>query len=153
MKKQRLFALILALAMLLTLAPTAATATAVGADYCPSSPTGGHNWVWEEHEPTCTEDGYACMRCNLCGATTDYDPIGALGHSPLSVDAKEPTCEESGWHAGARCSRCRSRNPAASSRSITANSRSIRLFGCFIQSSPPGAYYASGFHKRTARAG
>ena len=106
MKKQRLFALIMALAMLLTLAPTAATATAVGADYCPASATGGHNWVWEEHEPTCTEDGYACMRCSLCGATTDYDPIGALGHSPLSVDAKEPTCEESGWHAGARCSRC-----------------------------------------------
>jgi hypothetical protein len=94
MKKQRLFALIMALAMLLTLAPTAATATAVGADYCPASATGGHNWVWEEHEPTCTEDGYTGMKCMRCdevyesgGMITpvitipDKEIIPALGHS------------------------------------------------------------------------
>ncbi len=49
-------------------------------------------------EATCTESA-KCERCGL-----NYG--NPLGHLPIKIDGKEPTCIENGWTEGSRCNRC-----------------------------------------------
>lgn len=49
-------------------------------------------------EATCTESA-KCERCGL-----NYG--NPLGHLPIKIAGKEPTCIENGWTEGSRCNRC-----------------------------------------------
>ena len=100
MKLRKCIALLLLLAMVLTLAPSVAYAEPpVGP--CPSQTAtrndGNHFWNHTGHkDPTCLDPGYDTYHCVYCGQDyTEYLP--ALGHywwGPQVV--KEPTCTEDG---------------------------------------------------------
>ena len=55
--------------------------------------------------PTCTEIGFAYVRCWLCDYSTSQ-VLPALNHDLKQYAAKAPTCTEKGWNAYEACSRC-----------------------------------------------
>ena len=58
--------------------------------------------------PTCIEAGYtAGSMCATCGGIIEAsEPLEALGHLPVPLEAVEPTCSENGLTEGRKCSRC-----------------------------------------------
>ena len=65
--------------------------------------------LWDEgtvvKAATCTEPGtirYTCTDCNL----TKDEEIPAKGHSPVTDEAVDPTCNDYGWTAGSHCEVC-----------------------------------------------
>lgn len=70
-------------------------------------PAGQHSWDDGDvtTEPTCTEAGVMTYTCYICG-TTDTKPIDALGHDPVTDEAVEPDCEDTGLTEGSHCARC-----------------------------------------------
>ena len=54
--------------------------------------------------PTCTEIGFAYVRCWLCDYSTSQ-VLPALNHDLKQYAAKAPTCTEKGWNAYETCSR------------------------------------------------
>ena len=56
--------------------------------------------------PTCTADGYTTVICHGCGDSYRTDPVPRLGHDLQAIEAKAPTCTESGWSDGTGCTRC-----------------------------------------------
>ncbi|MBR2511434.1 MAG: hypothetical protein IKE49_00045 [Firmicutes bacterium] len=82
-------------------------------------PAAGHSPVrTEAADPTCTKDGnIEGWTCSACGKHFDSETcdteipksdwiIPATGHSPVKVDAAEPTCTEEGHVEGWTCSVC-----------------------------------------------
>ena len=59
-------------------------------------------------KPTCTTAGKTVgEKCSGCGTVTvQQEDIEALGHDEQTVEAKAPTCTETGWDAYVTCSRC-----------------------------------------------
>ena len=55
--------------------------------------------------PTCTEIGFAYVRCWLCDYST-IQVLPVLNHDLKQYAAKAPTCTEIGWNAYETCSRC-----------------------------------------------
>lgn len=65
-----------------------------------------HDFQWVSMEPTCESDGYQGYVCSLCGQTSDFLPIPALGHLEGEwVLTDPPTCTETGLEESL-CSRC-----------------------------------------------
>lgn len=67
---------------------------------------GSHDWREEGRAPTCTQNGYQCLRCSVCKETARYMEIPATGHTPVDAAGREPTCTEPGLSAGVKCSVC-----------------------------------------------
>ncbi|MBR5423295.1 MAG: leucine-rich repeat domain-containing protein, partial [Clostridia bacterium] len=66
-----------------------------------------HTWeLTSTAVPTCTSVGTKTYTCIYCGAekTEDYAPV--LNHTPVNVDATEPTYDEHGYTAGVYCAQC-----------------------------------------------
>ena len=97
MKQRNLLAWLLALALVLTAVPTAWAATSIGANECPHSPDGHHQYVKVgEKAPTCTEPGYELYRCRYCRDEIKKD-VAPLGHAWGGWHVVlEPTCTEKG---------------------------------------------------------
>ena len=55
---------------------------------------------------SCTDDEVTEWYCLTCDETIKYVTGYALGHDIVEVDAKAPTCTETGLTAGQHCSRC-----------------------------------------------
>lgn len=70
-------------------------------------PALGHSWNgWTvEKEPNCTEEGQERNFCGRCGAV-EYRTIEPMGHTETVLQAKEPTCTETGLTEGKICSVC-----------------------------------------------
>ena len=87
-KMKRLFALVLALSMTMSL--LSVTAFAEGEEPC------AHEFSeWEETAATCTEAGSKTRTCALCGET-ESEEIPALGHSGEWIVKQEATCGAAG---------------------------------------------------------
>ncbi len=56
--------------------------------------------------PTCTAEGYTIYKCSRCDVTEKKDIVAALGHTPVAVPGKAPTCTEDGLTDGVKCSVC-----------------------------------------------
>ena len=77
-----------------------------------SSPIGHYmSGPWDVRtikEPTCTESGLKgrnyCQNWG-CDYAESYQPISALGHHMVTVEAKAATCTEIGWDAYSACDR------------------------------------------------
>ena len=56
--------------------------------------------------PTCTDGGCTTYTCSVCeyGYTADFTL--ALGHTEIELEAKEPTCTDTGLTVGKKCSAC-----------------------------------------------
>jgi hypothetical protein len=66
-----------------------------------------HTWSeWQEtQKATCTQRGIRTRKCTGCTATeTEYSE--PLGHDPVILEGKAPTCTETGLSEGKKCSRC-----------------------------------------------
>ena len=58
-------------------------------------------------EATCTTTGSITTTCNDCGETVSTETIAATGHtSDIILDAKAPTCTDTGLTEGKQCSVC-----------------------------------------------
>ena len=89
-KSHKLLSLLLAFALMLSLAPAA-----LAADECPSG--GTHNWgEWKvDKEPTCVAQGSKSRTCSKCTAT-GTETIGIVDHSWQTKVDQYPTCTEKG---------------------------------------------------------
>jgi hypothetical protein len=67
-------------------------------------PATGHSYNVAVIAPTCTEVGVMTYTC-VCGDTY-ADEIAASGHVLMSVEAKTPTCTETGYESYEYCSVC-----------------------------------------------
>ena len=115
MKRRKLTAILLALALFLTLLPAAALA-AVGPgwdDDCRGNPIAGgegfgrHNWVKQSETPgkNCTSKGTATYSCSYCGAQATRE-TKAPGHKWGSwKTTKKATCTKKGEETR-RCKAC-----------------------------------------------
>lgn len=57
-------------------------------------------------EPSCTEAGYQCQKCKVCGFSQEYQNIGELGHDPGQWELVRPSaCGEPGLEESV-CRRC-----------------------------------------------
>ena len=75
--------------------------------YLTNAPRFYHKHVTVITEPTCTEDGTTVYKCELCGLTSDPEPIPALGHSWGKWEEKvTPTCTTAGLEQKV-CSACK----------------------------------------------
>lgn len=54
---------------------------------------------------TCTASGVKTFTCTTCGDTYT-ETIPATGHTETEIPAVAPTCTESGWSKGSKCSVC-----------------------------------------------
>lgn len=99
-KSHKLLSLLLAFALMLSLAPAA-----LAADECPSG--GTHNWSgWKvDKEPTCVVQGSKSRTCSKCNAT-GTETIGIVGHSWQTKVDQYPTCTEKGKRTKT-CSVCK----------------------------------------------
>ena len=112
MKHRRITAITLALALLLSLMPSALAA--VGTDWndeCRGNPSGDgygkHNWVKQDEVPgnNCTSPGIAFFRCSYCGASASQD-TSAPGHNWGGwTTTQAATCAADGVETRA-CQRC-----------------------------------------------
>ena len=66
----------------------------------------GHSYNSVVTAPTCTEQGYTTHTFIRCHDSYMDTYNRALGHDLRHVDAKAPTCTETGWDAYDACSRC-----------------------------------------------
>jgi len=99
-KRNRILSLMLVAILVLTLTPTSAHADP------PQGVTHLHSWqVVSDTPPTCTADGSKTWKCSLCGETYT-ETYSALGHAPVELAGKPPTCTEAGLTVGSNCSRC-----------------------------------------------
>ncbi|MBQ6021788.1 MAG: leucine-rich repeat domain-containing protein [Clostridia bacterium] len=83
------------------------TTLAVAAAAGLTAKTLDHTWeLTSTAVPTCTSVGTKTYTCIYCGAekTEDYAPV--LNHTPVNVDATEPTYDEHGYTAGVYCAQC-----------------------------------------------
>ncbi len=55
--------------------------------------------------PTCTEKGIKTITCTVCGDSYT-EALPETGHTIINVEAKEPTCTETGYEAYEYCSVC-----------------------------------------------
>ena len=95
--QKKVFAILLAVLMLLTALPTFA-ASAVSSDAeCFNSPDGKHHYIARvTKQPTCTEPGTAVYHCQYC--RDEYaGTIPALGHDWGEWTGKMPTCTEGSY--------------------------------------------------------
>lgn len=64
----------------------------------------------EKNEATCIFSGwyYSVVYCKDCGQelSRDYKVIKPTGHDTITVQAKEPTCEDVGWYEYEKCTKC-----------------------------------------------
>ena len=99
-KTHKLLSLLLAFALMLSLAPAA-----LAADECPSG--GTHNWgEWKvDKEPTCVAQGSKSRTCSKCKAT-GTETIGIVDHSWQTKVDQYPTCTEKGKRTKT-CSVCK----------------------------------------------
>lgn len=71
--------------------------------------TKNHVHSWDNGEvtnpATCTQDGVKTYTCTGC-QETKTESIAALGHTPVTDAAVEPTCTETGLTQGSHCSAC-----------------------------------------------
>ena len=75
-------------------------------NYTEAIPATDHMYGKEVVEPTCTEPGYTKYTCAYCGDSYTTDEKPELGHDPIAVPGKEPTCTETGLTEGSKCQRC-----------------------------------------------
>ena len=99
-KTHKLLSLLLAFALMLSLAPAA-----LAADECPSG--GAHSWSeWKtDKEPTCVALGSKSRTCSKCKAT-GTETIGMVDHSWQTKVDQYPTCTEEGKRTKT-CSVCK----------------------------------------------
>ena len=103
MKRLKIASVLLILALLLGLVPSALAAVGTGwKDDCRMNPKGDgygkHNWVkqWEEAGSSCTSKGTATYRCSYCGASTTRE-TRASGHRWGGwKTTREATCTQNG---------------------------------------------------------
>ena len=70
----------------------------------------GEAVIENEKGATCTEDGSyeSVVCCSICGAELSRETvvIPATGHNEVALEAKDPTCTETGLTAGKKCTVC-----------------------------------------------
>lgn len=88
---------------------TKCTACGVVISGCESTDALGHDISVKVSSvaPTCTNEGYTVYKCSRCDATEKRDILPALGHTPVTVAGKTPTCTESGLTDGVVCEVCK----------------------------------------------
>ncbi len=88
---------------------TKCTACGVVISGCESTDALGHDISVKVSSvaPTCTKEGYTVYKCTRCDATEKRDILPALGHTPVTVAGKAPTCTESGLTDGVVCEICK----------------------------------------------
>ncbi len=65
-----------------------------------------HNYEAVVTAPDCTTAGYTTYTCSVCGDSYVSDEVAALGHSPVTDEAVEPTYDSTGLTEGSHCSVC-----------------------------------------------
>ena len=106
--KMKLFALLLAIVLVVGLIPVAALATTEEAcapevaclpEY-PCAPKFPCTHIWDakydEIAPTCEEGGWAYWYCDNCGIWLTWWPLCPTGHDYEGAVTKEPTCTDDG---------------------------------------------------------
>ena len=66
----------------------------------------GHRYEATVIEPTCTTGGYTEYLCSACGSQYTTDETNATDHDLATLEAKAPTCTETGLTAGEYCTKC-----------------------------------------------
>ena len=100
--KKKLFALLLAVVLVVSIIPVAAMATANEADMPAEACTGKipcthvFDAKYGEIAPTCEKGGWAFWYCDNCGLWLSWWPLCPTGHSYVGEVTKEPTCTEKG---------------------------------------------------------
>ena len=100
--KKKLFALLLAVALVVSIIPVAAMATANEADMPAEACTGKipcthiFDAKYGEIAPTCEKGGWAFWYCDNCGLWLTWWPLCPTGHTYVGEVTKEPTCTEEG---------------------------------------------------------
>ena len=76
-------------------------------DKCGTTMCTTHDWDDGEvtTEPSCEEAGVKTFTCTACGETKTED-IAAIGHTVVTDEAVDATCEETGLTEGSHCSVC-----------------------------------------------
>ena len=65
-----------------------------------------HNFSADVTAPDCEHAGYTTYTCPVCEYGYVSDHTDALGHTEMTLEAKDPTCTETGLTAGKSCSAC-----------------------------------------------
>ena len=103
---KKIFAMFLALLMVVSLLPTSVFAAG-----CPAVHTKDnceYTQVGEPVAPTCGEQGYTRYKCNACGKEFIADQVPAVGeHTWVDAEDVPETCEQDGWTGGKTCSVCK----------------------------------------------
>ena len=100
--KKKLFALLLAVVLVVSIIPVAAMATANEADMPAEACTGKipcthvFDAKYGEIAPTCEKGGWAFWYCDNCGLWLSWWPLCPTGHCYVGEVTKEPTCTEEG---------------------------------------------------------
>lgn len=63
--------------------------------------------AWETiTQATCVSGGVKQVHCKTCGVLLESQTTPVAGHDIVKVEAKAPTCAETGYNAHERCSKC-----------------------------------------------